>query len=106
MLALLRPEVVVGIGHYARDRALAAVATSEDPALTPRMYCLTHPSPASPKANRGWHKLALSELLSFGLIMEELATKACAELCSPPRQVGLADSGSSHGNTPSMIDKG
>ncbi|XP_077483889.1 single-strand-selective monofunctional uracil-DNA glycosylase [Amblyomma americanum] len=103
VLALLRPEVVVGIGRYARDRALAAVAASEDPSLTPRVLCLTHPSPASPKANRGWHSLALSELLSFGLISADVATKASVELCSAP---GPEDSRSLHENTASVVDTG
>uniref|UniRef100_A0A224YZ97 Single-strand selective monofunctional uracil DNA glycosylase n=1 Tax=Rhipicephalus zambeziensis TaxID=60191 RepID=A0A224YZ97_9ACAR len=79
VLELLRPEAVVGIGCYARDRALSALsASSFEP---PRVLCLTHPSPASPKANRGWHALALSELLSFGLISASVADKASAELC-------------------------
>ncbi|KAH6930956.1 hypothetical protein HPB50_021070 [Hyalomma asiaticum] len=79
VLDLLRPEAVIGIGCYARDRAVSALtASSFEP---PRVLCLTHPSPASPKANRGWHALALSELLSFGLISAEVAERASAELC-------------------------
>lgn len=86
VLDLLRPETVVGIGCYARDRALAALSTAEGWAAgftPPRVLCLTHPSPASPKANRGWHALALSELLSFGLISTETAARASAQLCPP-----------------------
>lgn len=93
VLDLLRPETVVGIGRYARDRALAALATAEGRAADftpPRVLCLTHPSPASPKANRGWHALALSELLSFGLISTETAAKASAELC-PPQKAASSD---------------
>ncbi|XP_065280179.1 single-strand selective monofunctional uracil DNA glycosylase isoform X4 [Dermacentor albipictus] len=81
VLNLLRPEIVVGIGCYARDRALAALATSDGSFKPPRVLCLTHPSPASPKANRGWHALALSELLSFGLISADAADRASTELC-------------------------
>lgn len=79
VLELLRPEAIVGIGCYARDRALSALSAS--PFEPPRVLCLTHPSPASPKANRGWHALALSELLSFGLISADVADRASAELC-------------------------
>ncbi|KAL3212127.1 hypothetical protein MRX96_051902 [Rhipicephalus microplus] len=79
VLELLRPEAVVGIGCYARDRALSAISAScFEP---PRVLCLTHPSPASPKANRGWHTLAISELQSFGLISADVANRASAELC-------------------------
>ncbi|XP_075549539.1 single-strand-selective monofunctional uracil-DNA glycosylase isoform X3 [Dermacentor variabilis] len=81
VLNLLRPEIVVGIGCYARDRTLAALATSDGSFKPPRVLCLTHPSPASPKANRGWHALALSELLSFGLISADAADRASTELC-------------------------
>ncbi|KAH7945323.1 hypothetical protein HPB49_009498 [Dermacentor silvarum] len=81
VLDLLRPETVVGIGCYARDRALAALAASDGSFKPLRVLCLTHPSPASPKANRGWHALALSELLSFGLISADAADRASTELC-------------------------
>ncbi len=60
-IAVLRPELVVGVGAFAEQqarRALAGVAGL-------RFGRIPHPSPASPLANRGWEPLvdrALGEL--------------------------------------------
>jgi single-strand selective monofunctional uracil DNA glycosylase len=50
-IALFRPKVVVGVGHFAEAR-LRAVAPQVDPTI--RVGRVPHPSPASPAANRDW----------------------------------------------------
>jgi single-strand selective monofunctional uracil DNA glycosylase len=60
MVERLRPEHVVGIGRFAADRAVAALA-----GRPVRLGMVPHPSPASPAANRGWARqmdLALGQL--------------------------------------------
>jgi single-strand selective monofunctional uracil DNA glycosylase len=59
--AVLRPKVVVAVGHFAEARARAALGDHLDVRRIP------HPSPASPLANRGW---------------AEAAAKALGELCA------------------------
>ncbi len=59
---LLQPRFVLGIGNFARDRAAAALA-----GLDLVIGGITHPSPANPKANRGWEKLVTGELEAAGV---------------------------------------
>ncbi len=59
---LLMPRVVVGLGAWATKRARAAL---RDDAL--RIGTVLHPSPASPKANRGWALQAEQDLRSLGI---------------------------------------
>lgn len=59
---LLNPEHVIGIGAFAEQRAKAALA---DHALT--IGRITHPSPANPKANKGWEKFITGELADMGI---------------------------------------
>lgn len=58
----LKPRYVIGIGNFARDRALQALAGG---------ICtvggILHPSPANPKANRGWEKHIEGELTALGI---------------------------------------
>ncbi len=49
-IALLDPELVIGVGVWAEKRAKAVVGD------TRRVGVILHPSPASPKANQGWAK--------------------------------------------------
>jgi len=58
----LHPRYVVGIGKFARQRAEAALA-----GLDVTIGCITHPSPANPRANRGWESLIEGELTEIGL---------------------------------------
>jgi single-strand selective monofunctional uracil DNA glycosylase len=62
LVAILEPEWVIGIGAFAEQRARLALA---DRGL--RFGRVLHPSPASPKANRGWAKEARKDLLKLGL---------------------------------------
>ncbi len=62
VVAALRPEWVVGIGVFAEARAIAALGDREV-----RVGRITHPSPANPRAQRGWAGLARRELRSLGV---------------------------------------
>ena len=59
---LLKPRWIVGVGVFAREAARRALG--ED---GPRIESILHPSPASPKANRGWAPQAEAELAEMGL---------------------------------------
>jgi len=61
-IAYLRPEHVVGIGRFAAERVRIASA-----GLPPKVGGITHPSPANPKANRGWEPLVRQELTALGI---------------------------------------
>jgi single-strand selective monofunctional uracil DNA glycosylase len=58
----LRPELVIGVGGFATARAKDAL-----PSFTGVIATISHPSPASPKANRGWAELVENELQELGL---------------------------------------
>jgi single-strand selective monofunctional uracil DNA glycosylase len=59
---MMEPRHVVGIGNFAYRRALAALAKM--PIAIGR---ISHPSPANPKANKGWSRLIEKELLQQGI---------------------------------------
>lgn len=61
-IGLLDPELVIGIGAWATRRARAALGEDGAPIGT-----VLHPSPASPKANRGWAPQAEAELRDLGI---------------------------------------
>ena len=58
----IRPHYVVGIGQFAADRA-RDVLSGRDMTIGR----ITHPSPANPKANRGWNSLIMQELSGLGI---------------------------------------
>ncbi len=58
----LQPEYVIGVGAFATGRAKAAL-----PGFSGTIATISHPSPASPKANRGWAELVEKELGLHGL---------------------------------------
>ena len=60
----LRPEFVVGVGRYAAERARSALA-----GLSIAVGGITHPSPANPRANRGWAELVTAELKALGIAL-------------------------------------
>jgi single-strand selective monofunctional uracil DNA glycosylase len=68
MIAELAPKVVVGVGAFAEERARIALA--ERPGL--EIGCILHPSPASPKANRGWAQVAEAQLKALGALSERI----------------------------------
>lgn len=57
----LAPAMVVGIGAFARDRAQQAVGARVPVGM------MLHPSPASPRANRGWEAQAEADLAALGV---------------------------------------
>lgn len=63
LVTALNPEWVIGIGVWAEQRAMAALA--KRPGL--RFGRILHPSPASPAANRGWAEAASKQLTELGL---------------------------------------
>jgi single-strand selective monofunctional uracil DNA glycosylase len=58
----LSPRYVIGVGAFASARAKQALPGFEGTIAT-----VSHPSPASPKANRGWAALVENELVQHGL---------------------------------------
>ena len=61
-VGILSPSLVVGVGAWATRRARTALG-DEGPAIG----SILHPSPASPKANRGWAPQAESDLRGLGV---------------------------------------
>ncbi|HEY2406036.1 MAG TPA: uracil-DNA glycosylase family protein [Polyangiaceae bacterium] len=59
----LEPRFVIGVGAFAESRARAALSES-----SAKLGCILHPSPASPKANRGWAAIAEQELRALGAL--------------------------------------
>ena len=62
VVQILEPEWIVGIGAFAETRARLALADHDL-----KFGRVLHPSPASPKANRGWANEAGKELRALGL---------------------------------------
>jgi len=58
----IQPGFVVGIGQFAAERAHRALS-----GLDVTVGTITHPSPANPKANRGWDRLIVKELAALGI---------------------------------------
>jgi single-strand selective monofunctional uracil DNA glycosylase len=58
----LSPEVVLGVGKFAEDRARAVLDGSVS-----RIGRILHPSPASPLANQGWAGLVDVALADLGI---------------------------------------
>ena len=58
----LKPRYVVGVGNFAKERALIALS-----GLDVIIGGVTHPSPANPKANKGWERLMTQALTDLGI---------------------------------------
>lgn len=58
----LKPRYVIGVGKFAHDRARVAIS---NPSII--VGGITHPSPANPKANRGWEALVRQEFKALGI---------------------------------------
>ena len=58
----LKPRYVVGVGNFAKERALKALS-----GFDVIIGSITHPSPANPKANKGWDPLATQALKDLGI---------------------------------------
>jgi single-strand selective monofunctional uracil DNA glycosylase len=62
VVAATEAEIVVGIGRFAFERARDALVGQ-----SVKVGQILHPSPASPRANRGWAKEAMTDLAPLGL---------------------------------------
>jgi single-strand selective monofunctional uracil DNA glycosylase len=62
VVAILKPEWLIGIGDFAARRA-----ENIFPEAAPRIGKVLHPSPASPAANRGWAPAAERQLRALGV---------------------------------------
>ena len=60
----LKPTLVIGVGVWARDRAMLALD-----GFDVRFGTVLHPSPASPAANRGWEPQAEAQLKELGIAL-------------------------------------
>jgi single-strand selective monofunctional uracil DNA glycosylase len=58
---VLAPTLVVGIGGFAEKRARLVLGEGV------RIGCVPHPSPASPRANRGWARAVEDDLHRLGV---------------------------------------
>jgi single-strand selective monofunctional uracil DNA glycosylase len=58
----LKPRYVVGIGKFAEKRARIALSDHKV-----KIGMITHPSPANPKANRGWEPVIVKQLAALGI---------------------------------------
>jgi single-strand selective monofunctional uracil DNA glycosylase len=67
---VLEPSQVVGVGAWATRRARAVLGESTT------IGTVLHPSPASPKANRGWAQQAEQELIDQGVTLDARQPKA------------------------------
>jgi single-strand selective monofunctional uracil DNA glycosylase len=61
-MAWLQPEWVVGVGTFAARQAERALSS-----MNIKVGCMTHPSPANPRANQGWAALIERELCALGI---------------------------------------
>lgn len=61
----LRPQVILGVGAFAEARAKEALRDVVDLRIT----TVLHPSPASPRANRGWAEAADQDLKKAGIAL-------------------------------------
>ena len=64
-VARLNPRYVIGVGQFARDRAREALVETD---VT--IGGITHPSPANPRANRGWEALIKQEFQDLGIRLQ------------------------------------
>ncbi|BBO80029.1 single-strand selective monofunctional uracil DNA glycosylase [Desulfosarcina ovata subsp. sediminis] len=59
---IYQPQWVIGIGGFAEKRAVAALVD-----MGIRIGRISHPSPANPRANKGWANLVETELSAMGV---------------------------------------
>lgn len=63
MVELLEVKTVIAIGGFVEKRATAACGTQGNL----QIFSILHPSPANPRANRGWAKEAEKDLAAHGI---------------------------------------
>jgi single-strand selective monofunctional uracil DNA glycosylase len=75
-VAFLRPRYVIGVGRFAEERAKSALGD-----LPLEIARITHPSPASPLANRCWDERVRAEL--GGILGPEAFARAGGHASAP-----------------------
>ncbi len=65
VIEALSPQFVVGVGGYATEQAQRVVSENKLEAI---VGTVLHPSPASPRANRGWAEQAEQDLRNLGVL--------------------------------------
>ena len=60
----LTPLYVIGVGQFAEERARMALTD-----MDVTIGRITHPSPANPKANRGWEAIIEKEIAALGIAL-------------------------------------
>ena len=63
-ISLHNPEYIIGVGNFAYQQAKSALVDMDI-----QVGRISHPSPANPKANRGWAELIEGELAELGLTL-------------------------------------
>jgi single-strand selective monofunctional uracil DNA glycosylase len=63
-LEVWQPKVVIGVGRFAEKRAQLVVE-----GMDVQVSVICHPSPANPKANRGWVPIIERELHDAGVLL-------------------------------------
>jgi single-strand selective monofunctional uracil DNA glycosylase len=71
LVRCLEPTWVVGIGAFAETRAREALDDGV------RVGRILHPSPANPRAQKGWGRQAARELAALGICRERKGGEAC-----------------------------
>jgi single-strand selective monofunctional uracil DNA glycosylase len=66
IIKLLRVEIIVAVGRYAKVRAENALKGSQLKGSV-RVESILHPSPANPAANKGWKDIIDQQLLQIGI---------------------------------------
>src|SRR5690606_14110208 len=64
MVDLLQPRWAIGVGAFAEKSAQRALAGKDL-----QIASVLHPSPASPRANRGWAEQAEAQLRDLGITL-------------------------------------
>eukprot|EP00466_Bigelowiella_natans_P004696 jgi/Bigna1/134918/aug1.27_g9626 len=80
LVSQISPAFIIGIGNFAFSRIQAATNPSTPKSksklsIKPKLGLVLHPSPASPKANKGWARQAIAQMQDIG---------CWAVLSSPP----------------------
>jgi single-strand selective monofunctional uracil DNA glycosylase len=61
-VSVLQPSFVIGFGRFAETQARNALS-----GMKVKVSMISHPSPANPRANRGWKQHATETLLQLGI---------------------------------------
>ena len=73
IVAELEPSHVIGVGAFAEGRARRALAGTAT-----RVGTILHPSPASPRANQGWERIAREQLGEIGINLPRSSPKSAS----------------------------